>query len=68
VATTPGETQDAEQRMLGAVPGVPALGRGGLHAGAERPLRDRRRQHAERAAADQAPRRRGNARRKEVLM
>ncbi len=24
----PNETHDAEQRMLGAVPGVPALGRG----------------------------------------
>jgi anaerobic selenocysteine-containing dehydrogenase len=28
VASAPGETHDAEQRMLGAIPGVPALGRG----------------------------------------
>jgi molybdopterin-dependent oxidoreductase alpha subunit len=35
--------------------------RGRLHARAERPLRDRRLQHPERAAGDQAPRRRGDA-------
>src|SRR5438105_1532377 len=36
-----------------------------LHAGAERPLRDRRRQHAERATRDEAPRRRGDAQSRE---
>jgi len=28
MASPPHESQEAEQRMLGAVPGVPALGRG----------------------------------------